>query len=432
MIDKRVLGVSLLAIWALLLGYIFSQYLLILLSMGFVCCMLALLRPKGATCVLFLFAPLSHIIAYKQYNLYIFFVVAYMGNLLIRDKLKLMSSVLAAIILIYCVLFAHPSMPLKIGYFIYPLFLLLILFVCKNTKKEDYKEIINFFIIGFAISAVVGMFKARMPLMAEQFGVDYLYINGIVNFMDIQRYSGLALDPNFFALINCVVISVLLFANKHWSIVKGVLLTFLIAVGFFTFSKSYVLMLAIIFGFYLIKHRRYAFRLLLCVLAILLCLVIVELFTGIRVLKLIQARFDSADDVNGLTTGRIDLWGHYLEYIFKNPKCLLLGEGFNALSLDKAAHNSYIEFLYHFGVVGCLLWFIYFWACVKAVVCAQAQKSQRRTIMPIFICLISVFFLSSFHFQQLWCCICISLFASYIPREGNKYAEIECHYSNLQ
>ena len=430
--NKRVLGWSFFAIGVLLLGYIFSRSMLILLSIGFVCCMLVVMKPKNAACVLFLFAPLSYIIAYKQYNLYIFFVVAYMANLFLRNKINLMSGLLAFFVLAYCLIFANSAVGLKIGYLIYPSLLLLILFVCQSTDKKDYKKLVNCFIIGFLISAIVGIFKTRMPLMAEQFDLDYLYVNGIDYFMDVERYSGLTLDPNYFALTDCVVIAILLFTSKRWSIGKGLLLIFLITIGFLTFSKSYVLMLGIICVFYIIKYNRYAIRLLLCLFAILICLAIIETYTNIEVLGLIEARFTSVGDANGLTTGRIELWNEYIDYILKNPKCLLVGEGFNAFSLNKAAHNLYIEFLYHFGVVGCILWFIYFWVCFRATVRCKDKKHRKRTRVPMFICLISVFFLSAFHFQQLWGCICISLLASYMPQEEVNYAEIKRHYSDLQ
>ena len=430
--NKRVLGWSFFAIGVLLLGYIFSRSMLILLSIGFVCCMLVVMKPKNAACVLFLFAPLSYIIAYKQYNLYIFFVVAYMANLFLRNKINLMSGLLAFVVLAYCLIFANSAVGLKVGNVMCIIFLLLILFVCQSTDKKDYKKLVSCFIIGFVISAVVGVFKARMPLMANQFGLDYLYVNGIDYFINVERYSGLSYDPNYFALTDCIVISALLFTSKRWSIGKGLLLIFLITIGFLTFSKSYVLMLGIICAFYIIKYNRYAVRLLLCLFAILICLAIIETYTNIEVLGLIEARFTSAGDANGLTTGRIELWNEYIDYILKNPKCLLVGEGFNAFSLDKAAHNSYIEFLYHFGIVGCGLWLIYFWACFRAVVRFSGKRLKRRSRIPMFICLISVFFLSSFHFQQLWCCLCLALLASYMPQEEVNYAEIKRHYSDLQ
>ena len=56
---------------------------------------------------------------------------------------------------------------------------------------------------------------------------------------DIERFSALTLDPNFFALLDCIPISVILFGQKKFTVLSGIALLFLCISGFFTFSKIY-------------------------------------------------------------------------------------------------------------------------------------------------------------------------------------------------
>ena len=73
----------------------------------------------------------------------------------------------------------------------------------------------------------------------------------------------------------------------------------------------------------------------------------------IDIFKVMTERFQSTGgDINKLTTGRFDLWISYIEYLIINPKYLILGKGIGAGILGKAAHNTYVELLYHFGVLG--------------------------------------------------------------------------------
>ncbi len=401
----------------LLGGCIWNIPSMILIAVCVICALLVFLNIRDATFLLFFFSPLSYILVYNEFSLYIFIALAYIAAVLTKYK-NYRGLVPAFFLISYCVIFANFDVSIKIGQLIYPILLLLLYFTCQFIAPKDYKNVMAYFTIGFITSAVIGLFKDQIPLLQSFFSTDTLFIDGVETSMDIQRFSGLSYDPNFFTLVDCIIISMLLFSGKQLTMLKGLALLFLIIIGFFTFSKSYVILLMVILVSYVLKYSKKPIKNMIILAVCFLCLLVVENFTSINVLSLIQARFSSAENTNDLTTGRADLWIDYLDYILSNPKCLVFGEGFNALSLDKAVHNTYLDFLYRFGILGTCLWIIYILSCKKMVDPTVNGKTHPNIVGIVF--LSGIFFLSAFHFHQLWCCLYFAMIAPYINREYNQ------------
>ena len=61
--------------------------------------------------------------------------------------------------------------------------------------------------------------------------------------------------------------------------------------------------------------------------------------------------------INSLTTGRTDIWIDYLDYFIRHPLKTLFGSGMCGFAEvhGRAAHSTYIEMLFHLGIVGSLL-----------------------------------------------------------------------------
>lgn len=424
---KKTLFLSLFLTILLLGGCIANLPVLILAVVGVVCVSIMLSNLTDATCLLLYFSPFSYILVYNQFNVYILIVMAYIIAVLLKRK-NPMGVLTSVFLMAFCICFASSETSLNIGRFIHPILLMLLIFVCQFTQKKDYKSVVIYFTIGFIISAIIGFFKDQIPLIQSVLTSDMLYIAGVETSMSIIRYSGLSYDPNFFALIDCILISLILFSEKHINLIKGITMIFLLLVGFFTFSKSYVILLAIIGVIYVLKNHKKPFRTLSFILVAFVSLLMLEKYSDIKVLSLIEARFSSADGANNLTTGRLDLWIEYLDYIFNNVKCLFLGEGFNALSLGKAVHNTYIDFIYRFGLLGTGLWIGYFVWCKKFVERVGGKKTTFNVAGVVF--LFGIFFLSAFHFQQFWCCIFLAMIAPYL--NGGEDEKVECDSSNIQ
>jgi len=78
----------------------------------------------------------------------------------------------------------------------------------------------------------------------------------------------------------------------------------------------------------------------------------------------VLSRFVGATNMSALTTGRTDLWVNYLRELGDNPMMLLFGNGYTDVTVGgRAAHNTLIQLLYQFGVVGYIFligWFVCF------------------------------------------------------------------------
>lgn len=414
-----ILSFSLLAI--LLAGHIFNISKLVLFAIVFICGAILVCKPFVSTGLLFFFFPFSYIFAYKQYSLCIFMAVAYILHSVSKGKIY-KKAFYTLLLLAYCFFFANYNIGnIKLGTMISPILISLLVFVCEETEQSDYSTMIDFFKDGFILSAVVGFFKDQIPSISRLFDTDFVNDANIVENNVVQRYFGLTYDPNFFTVVNCILISIILFTTKKFTIKELIQLLFLVVTGFMTFSKSYLLLMALIVGVYIVKRSRHVGRNTIIFLGAIITFVIVENIMQLDLISVTVSRLESSSDSGNLTTGRLDLWKEYLIYIFKSPRVLCFGEGFNALSLNgRAAHNSYIDFIYRFGGVGSVLWVAYFTMSYRSVRKKQNTKSNYATVLPLFIGLVGFVFLSAFSFQQLWCCFALSFFAMFIPEEENK------------
>lgn len=414
-----ILSFSLLTL--LLAGHILGASKLVLLAIVLICGSILVCKSFTSTSLLFFFFPFSYIFAYNQYSLCIFMAVAYILRSVSKGRIYI-KAFYTLLLLTYCFLFANYDIGnVKLGTMISPILISLVIFVCEETEQSDYLTMINFFKNGFIISAIVGLFKEQIPSIGRLFDVDFVNDSNVIESNVVQRYFGLTYDPNFFTVINCILIAIILFTTKRFTLKELIQLLFLLIIGFMTFSKSYLLLVVIIVGVYVIKRSQYVGRNILLLFGAVITFLLIENLTDLNLISISFGRLESTADTGDLTTGRLELWIEYIIHIFKDPYILCFGEGFNSLALNvKAAHNSYIDFAYRFGVIGSILWLVYFVMSYRTVYKKQKGKSKLATNMPLLICLIGFMFLSAFTFQQLWCCFCLSFFAMYIPEEEKK------------
>ena len=159
-----------------------------------------------------------------------------------------------------------------------------------------------------------------------------------------------------------------------------------------TGSKSYLLMLCGILGLFticLFATKRYILGVLACAAVAFFCIAIfagkIELFNNI----LIRLQSDN------LTTGRADTWDTYIKYIDANWPRWLVGCGVGAGYVNQIApHNTYLDFLYYYGIVGTLFWFA---LCINAVGKKQIPNIYIGSLSLICL-LVMIVFLSSMIF----------------------------------
>ena len=118
------------------------------------------------------------------------------------------------------------------------------------------------------------------------------------------------------------------------------------------------------------------------------------------------------------TTGRVDIWNRYFEMFSQvGIKEFFFGLGFNA-TVTIAAHNTFIEFFYHFGCVGLLLWVMYFIYCARRFI-HNTQSFNAKSPMVMLCFILGIFFLSAYTYEAFWIGIVIAFMTLGIRnREG--------------
>lgn len=213
---------------------------------------------------------------------------------------------------------------------------------CKPIKKQLVLNLTG----GLCISCCFAYMEGVFPNISEYMRV----VHAIEISVDLYRFTGLYSDPNYLSqilILLCVSLFVLIqqkqISSWYWSVCS-----ILIFWGIQTISKMFFLMLVIVvlmLVFYASKYQRYG------MLVLLTAGIVIFLFNSnvFSVFDNVIKRLFYSEDIS---TGRFDIWGRYLSYLIKNPLYLLFGVGISSNSLVTLPHNTYLDFLYYYGIFG--------------------------------------------------------------------------------
>lgn len=248
----------------------------------------------------------------------------------------------------------------------------LLLYYCfvRSCRNASLKDFFPYIVSGLLLSSLLGFFKERIPRLLSMYSdLNYNRINGVF----VLRYSGLFQDPNYFSVsvVLCILgIGILLFfINKKEKIFYSVVGITLIVLGLMTYSKSFLLTLAVIL--ILLALHSGTSRSICITIAIVLAGALIYVLDPGRLFTRIIFRFETGD----LTTGRIAIWNEYFESIFSSTSSFLFGHGLGS-RLVRAQHSIWIESLYTVGALGILAYFIALFRIIRI----SRKKINRKVI----------------------------------------------------
>lgn len=234
-----------------------------------------------------------------------------------------------------------------------------------TAGKYDFYQIVTFFSVGIIVAALSAMGLSTSANIAKFIKVDA--------YLTIIRRCGFYGDANFYtaqitAAMGGVMMDLLQKKKKIQNVFEFILLLLLVYCGFLSGSKSFVLIVAalmILWAVALFRLRgRTGFKLLLA-LAIVLAISFIatsELFRDL--IAVMETRFSFRSNISDFTTGRTDLWENYVEELVRDWKTLVLGKGFTNIKIGgKSTHNTLLQMLFQFGMVGMPLllgWSVFF------------------------------------------------------------------------
>lgn len=256
------------------------------------------------------------------------------------------------------------------GYVSVLLNLLLVFMICLIEYKDKFKinfEHISIFIsLGFILSSIFGLIMRIIS--PDKLGSIKLLsaIQGEYS-LKINRFTGLMVDPNYYAQgilisIACILVCIItIILNKShrknikvYSLIS--ILIMLLIFGIYSYSKMFIITTALImsiFIIYIFSRKKNTF--IKISILVILCSIIIFSMEGIEII--IQRLLSNGD----ITTGRSDILINSINIIEKSSIFnLLFGVGISGnviiQKFGTALHNIYIESIASLGIIGMVIW----------------------------------------------------------------------------
>lgn len=243
---------------------------------------------------------------------------------------------------------------------------MLLLFPCvarSCPRATSFRCATMFFAGGIFSAAILARLVAHYPNISR-----YIIVE---SYLTVTRLSGFYGDPNFYsAHVTACLAGVLVLLSRETEKRRQILLAAvsvaLLYCGLLSASKTFVLTVVCLFLFWLpilLERGNYGSartRLLFGVLCAVAFVLVSPAFR--QVLQIIGARFTEGEGLAGLTTNRTTLWLQYLTAFVHDIPLTLFGAGYTSVNLfRKASHNTLIQAVYQFGILGIPLLLVWMW-----------------------------------------------------------------------
>lgn len=342
---------------------------------------------------LFFFLPLRKLVYFDNiafFNIILLFLI--LKQTLRAKKIPYFSLICALIFLTYDILISLLTLPsyhitLYMIKWYFSIFVFFVLLNC-NFRKFDYKKSIIYLNIGLTIVGFLTIYQYS----------EYSTITSYIR--EIVAGAGGTLDQNTYSFF-CIMggISAIAFfldplsdkSNKRENMLIIVTGLFSLFCGMFMVSKAFYLVLIIIILIIImsfIKYFKQNFKYLLIGIIGIICCLQINRFN--ELISSILLRFTSAgSDISKLTTGRSELLAFYLPAILNKPLHFLFGAGISTYSLyyrpfdSSITHNTTLEMLAAWGVVGIVLLLLLVVMNLKKVVFANVKKINIYSLLPL-------------------------------------------------
>ena len=199
---------------------------------------------------------------------------------------------------------------------------------------------------------------------------------------NLKRFQGLFVDPNNYMSLVILALALLCKirdAGRIGTVSFWLLIVTLAIFGAMSYSKTYLIVLVLLGGIYIIWQfwNKKAFRGMVLATMITIVGAVLLLWEG-SPLAVIMDRFSTAENLDDLTTGRTELFATYMNVITENAANFLFGVGLNGQMLSKDPHNLYLEIWYLFGAVGLVLFTVFFITLMVSV--SRRTKGKQNLI----------------------------------------------------
>lgn len=301
------------------------------------------------------------------------FMVLILEGLKNEEKYKIAYIVLPLFFTAYTLLVKLLNVfPIEMSYIFFIMMVFFIPIYARRYKADICFERCVLFLTAGILSACI----AAKILMNYPHMLQYIVVDNSER-MGVNRLSGFYGDANYYSAQILVAIAALLTVlgktKNQW--ILALQLASILALSYFgilSVSKMFILCLlslAVIWVFNLLIEKKsisYKLVVIVAITSIMGIVVANNLFSEQMNDYLI--RFGAVSDTSSLTTGRTDLWGVYLNYMFSSFDKLFLGIGLSqdqvwAILKTNNAHNTLIQIVFQLGLTGGVL-LLWWWKCI--------------------------------------------------------------------
>lgn len=323
-----------------------------------------MMKPEFALKQMIFILPLANIfkLAPGSQSFYTFVVLLYVARCIVRSK-KVVSALMLFVFYIMIMQILNGSISVTRTMKFVSGLLMLYYVMAEIDIEKTHAPIFKRYILGVIIASSIAridsnFFSISRYLSVQELGIRYGY-------GEMTRFTGLDTDPNYYALSIIISLCLIVFMY-HRSEIKAIpaviQVALLLSFALLTYSKSVLLMLIFpVIYLAISNHKRGNYVLQIILIICVVGVVLYALAGNIQAINIIITRMTVNTNLNGLTTGRIELWEAYLNYFDKHIIKSIFGFGLGAgyaPNVNRAVHNSYIESVYHLGVLG-FLWLVY-------------------------------------------------------------------------
>lgn len=279
-------------------------------------------------------------------------------------------------------------------YVLFAMTLMLIPFLVREMEGVyDFYWLTVCFALGICLAAITAQYLTVFPTISR-----YIIVDTNVVF-DYSRRSGYVGDPNFYsahitAALSGVMVLLLNPDKRNKLFVLVLLACLLLYCGLMSVSKSFLLVTICLLLLWvmavLLQRSRVSVKVTLIITLIVVGVFVLSSTVFTDLLGSVFSRFDKDNNLSDLTTGRTEVWGHYLTTVFEDARLLLFGQGYsNVISGEKPPHNTLLQGVFQLGLIGCVLMGL--WAVYYVRTLLDGATVRRNQVVRLAVVLIGAF-----------------------------------------
>ena len=268
--------------------------------------------------------------------------------------------------------------------------LLLVPYLVREVNGNyDFHWLTVFFSLGIIMAALSSQYLLAFPSIRQ-------YIDTTAMIGSTTRVSGFFGDPNFYsahitAALGGALAILIEGEDKKRTLSIVVIIALLVYCGMLSISKSFMLVAICLFVFWFIGYMFKKGKMSTKITVILTLMIgagfLLSSTVFVDMFDALVARFGRDSNISDFTTGRTELWASYLREFEEDPLLLFFGKGYSSVLVnDRASHNTILQAVFQFGLVGCiilLVWFVYFTRTWLKGLEIRSNKSVQAFIVLI-------------------------------------------------